>query len=560
MNIFKFFLLFFISWQTFATENKNLTIDLVPLDQLATKYFEDAKRIEVYYPKQFQRLEMDWQKTVQKYIQEYKKAKSPEAKIQIFARLYNSYNNGHHRRLGVKGLLKYEPEDRLQLPIQIFGQGLHFSQARFFVSGIAKSFKDPSIQVGDEVVQYNGIDIRDYAVQVRDEVSTESPEWHISAIARNMAFQFDCRWGKLNCWRPNEKTTLQLKGKDTGNLKTIKLAWGKADRKAFEKPSETPIFPEEEVGWSFRSINGPYAFDFDAIPDPHTGFMGQLIKEKKTWLIIKLFSVTDEKLVQEAIKEARKPEYDGVILDFGGNGGGNDIGKVFLAGLLGTQFHLELNSVRLIKEFQDFEVLKEASMGAKKAEFLFPFVKAVNFNKMSPFTAVCMDSTCPVKTEYSHYLDFYEKPAVLSNEPIKKIAIITGMSTASIADSIANVFRATKVGPIVGTPAIASSGSYYFRKDYVVSTGDKAFTVSVSFTPDFSLAADCEVSQANPPQPDVLIERTFENRKYYDTLTWIKSVSALENWKTPANIGITCPIERAKEKLRSFGLKQITIQ
>lgn len=83
--------------------------------------------------------------------------------------------------------------------------------------------------------------------------------------------------------------------------------------------------------------------------------------------------------------------------------------------------------------------------------------------------------------------------------------------TASKSDSVATLFRATKVGPIVGTPAVASSGTYYYKKDYVVPVGKNAITLSVTFTPDFSLGGDCEEVQSNPPEPTILVERTFEN-------------------------------------------------
>lgn len=52
---------------------------------------------------------MDWHASAKKYLADYKKAKSVEEKIHIFARFYNSFNNAHHRALTVKGILKYEP-------------------------------------------------------------------------------------------------------------------------------------------------------------------------------------------------------------------------------------------------------------------------------------------------------------------------------------------------------------------------------------------------------------------------------------------------------------------
>jgi hypothetical protein len=146
------------------------------------------------------------------------------------------------------------------------------------------------------------------------------------------------------------------------------------------------------------------------------------------------------------------------------------------------------------------------------------------------------------------------QPSVLEEKPVKRISLITGRGTTSKTDSIAALFRSTKVGPIIGTPAVASSGTYYFRKEYLVQVGKKVVTVGVTFTPDFSLGTDCEEIQANPPQPNFLIERTFENRDFYDTKTWIEAANAMMNWKEKPVIDRSCGIEDAKVKLKKFGL------
>lgn len=551
-------IVFLIGASSFAKDKPVLTVDFVTLDKLAEQYYQDAKRIEVYYPRQFERLEMDWHQTVQQYFRDYKKASSLEEKVHIFARLYNSFNNGHHRALTVKGLVKYEPLESLSLPITIFGQGLQISKARFFVSEVSKVLTNTNVTSGDELVAYNGIPIAKYLLMARDEVSSESPEDHINRTAQGMFVQNRCRWGKLHCWKPNEKVKIQLKDKSNGQNKEIELSWNKPEKDWFAPPSEAPTFSPEHKGWTFKAIKGPYAPDFDAIPDPNIGFMGQLTNNGKKWLIIKIFLFKDAGFVQAAIQEARKPEYEGVVLDFGDNGGGDDSAMTFLAGLLGTKFNLEISSIRLTKEFRDFEVLKESTFSGKKAGYLFPLVQAPNLNKMSPFMPfACLDLKCPMKTEYSDYLDYYEKPSIVTDKPIRKVALITGKGTASKSDSVAALFRATKVGPIVGTPAVASSGTYYYKKDYVVPVGKNAITLSVTFTPDFSIGGDCEEVQANPPQPTVTVERTFENKKYYDTLTWIESVKAMQSWTTRPNIATKCPVETAKEKLKTLGLTEL---
>jgi hypothetical protein len=543
---------------SFAKEKPVLTVDFVTLDKLAEQYYQDAKRIEVYYPKQFERLEMDWDQTVHQYFKEYKSATSVEEKIHIFSRLYNSFNNAHHRALTVKGLVKYEPLEPLSLPITIFGQGIRFSKAKFFVSEISKNFSEGKLNTGDEILAYNGIPVDKYLRIVRDEVSSESPEDHINRTAQGMYVQTRCRWGKVHCWKPNEKVKIQVKDLKSGQNKEVELNWDKAKKDEFGSATETASFAPEYKGWSFKTIQGPYAPDFDSIPDPNIGFMGQLISKGKKWLVVKIFLFRDAGFVQSAIQEARKSEYEGVILDFGDNGGGDDSAMTFLAGILGTKFNLEISSIRLTKEFRDFEVLKESTFSGKKAGYLFPYIQPSNFNKMSPLMPfACLDLKCPMKTEYSDYLEYYEKPSVVTDKPVKKIALITGRGTASKADSVAALFRATKVGPIIGTPAVASSGTYYYKKDYVVPVGNNAITLSVTFTPDYSVGGDCEEVQANPPQPTVLVERTFENRKYYDTLTWIKSTEAIASWDTPSNISVKCPVETAKEKLKGFGLKEL---
>jgi hypothetical protein len=544
-----------------AVEKPVLTVDFVTLDKLAERYYEDAKRIEIYYPKQFERLEMDWPTTVKNYFSEYKKTNSLEEKIHIFARLYNSYNNGHHKPLVVKGFVKYEALEPLSLPIQIFGQGLKFSNSKFFISNISKHLANSNIQVGDEVVGYNGIPIKEYFLKARGEVSTESPEAHINRFALSLFKQAQCRWGKLHCWKKNEKVKIKIKDFSSGNLKEIEFAWVKPEKDWYAQLAEKPNFPPEEKGWSYKEVKGPYAVDYDALPDPHIGFMGQLIKDGKKWLIIKIFTFREASFVQAAIQEARKTEYAGVILDFGDNGGGDDSAMTFLAGIIGTKFNLEISSIRITQEFRDFDILKESVFGGKKAAYLFPMVQPNNYNKMSPFMPfACLDSTCPMKTEYSDYLDYYEKPVIVSDQAIKKIALITGRGTGSKTDSIAALFRATHIGPIVGTPAIASSGTYYYKKDYVVPVGKNAITFSVTFTPDFSLAGDCEEVQANPPIPDVLLERTFANKNYYDTLTWINSVKAIEGWTHTPQVNVKCSVEKAKIKMKSFNVNLKSIE
>lgn len=114
-SVLVFFLLCF-SISSFGAGPSNLTVRSVSIDKLPDEYLNDARRIEVFYPKQFERLEMDWEQTVRNYKIQYRKAKSIEEKLHIFSRLYNSYNNAHHRPLIVKGLIKYEPLEPLALP------------------------------------------------------------------------------------------------------------------------------------------------------------------------------------------------------------------------------------------------------------------------------------------------------------------------------------------------------------------------------------------------------------------------------------------------------------
>lgn len=531
-------------------------MDLVPLNSLARQYYEDVKRIEVYYPKQYVRLEMDWDQTAKKYIKEYESEKLIENKIHIFTRFYNSLHNAHHRPLVAKGIIKSIPEQKLNLPIKIFGQGLKLSEARFFVKEFAKENLSSNIEIGDEVISYNGIPIKKYVLLSRDESSGESPEDHINRIASFMHKQSRCMWGKVRCWKEGEKVNIEFKSVKTGAKKNVEFVWTNPKTYSFSPARVSPEFPTTEKGWEYEVVEGPYAENYDALPDPLIGFMGALKKDGEKWLLIKIFQFHDLDFVQKAIKEARRPDYQGVILDFSDNGGGDDSAMTLMGGLFGTSFHLELSSIRLVKEFLDFDVLKEATFGNTKASYLFPFVDKKNMNLMSPLMPFgCLDSTCPMKTQYTDFLDHYDRPAVVSTEPIKKIALITGRGTCSKNDSIAALFRATKVGPIIGTPAVASSGTYYFRKDYVVPIGKKVITVSVTFTPDMSLAGDCEEVEGNPPIPDTLVERTFENRKYYDALTWIKSIETLKSWKTEAKMNVVCSTENAMKKLKNFKLR-----
>lgn len=538
-----------------AAAESRPTLDAVPLDELARRYYADARRIEVYYPKQFERLEMDWHATARDYLRRYDEAASLDGKLDVLARLYNSWNNGHHSPLGVKGLIREEPAVSLYLPFRVLGTGIKLSRGRLFVTEVMGA--PENLKVGDEIVRYDGLAIKDYIEQTRDEISSESPEAHIAHSARYLTLQNDCRWGKRRCWREGQAVELTVADAETGTLKEARFAWTAARFDPAPAP-DRPAFPPEHPGWTFRLLDGPYAPDRRSMPEGRHAFLGRLEKDGKKWLIIKMFLFRGIDPVQAAIKEARKPGYEGVILDFSQNGGGDDSAMTFLGGILGTSFHLELSAIRLAEEFNDLGVLQEATFGPTKAAHLFPYVKPGNLNKMSPFTPFgCLDKTCPMKTEYSFYVDRYKRPAVVSAEPVKKIALITGIGTASKTDSVAALFRATKIGPIVGTPAVATSGTYYFRKDYAVPLKGKEIVVSATFTPDFSLGADCQEVQANPPQPDAPVERTFANRAHYDALTWIAAAEALRDWNRAPRLDASCSLEQAKAKLAEFGLQAV---
>lgn len=548
---FSIITIFFVPNYVFSAE---LTTELIPIDQLAKKFVSDVERIEVFYPKQFERLEMDWKKTSSEYIKQFEQEKDVEKKLNIFARLYYSWNNAHHRPISVKGIIPSNSGEILELPIRVFGQGLKFSQARFFVTDISTKDTPINIKVGDEIVSYSNIPILKYVLKTRDEFGNESPEAHINAIARGLAFQRRCSWGKIKCWKLDDTVLMSLKDVDSGEIKNVTLHWRERVKSAFTQPLKEPRFDKSE-GWTFKPLVGGYGIDFDSTPDNEYGFYGVLQNKNQKFLLIKIFQFKDIAFVQSAIKEARKSDYEGVILDFGDNGGGNDSSMTLMAGLVGIKYQLELSSIRLVQEFKDKEVLKEATFGEVKAGFLFPYVIERNFNKMSPFTPFgCLDKSCPLKTSYTDYLEYWEKPSVQEDKPVKRISLITGRGTTSKTDSIAALFRSTKVGPIVGTPAVASSGTYYFRKEYLAQVGKKVVTVGVTFTPDFSLGTDCEEIQANPPQPNILIERTFENHAYYDTKTWIEAANAMMNWIEKPVIDRSCEIEDAKAKLKKFGL------
>ena len=551
---FSTIILFFLPIYALPAE---LTTELIPIDQLAKKFVSDVERIEVFYPKQFDRLEMDWKKTSSDYIREFENEKDIEKKLNIFSRLYYSWNNAHHRPISIKGIIASTSDEILEVPIRIFGQGIKLSQARFFVTDISTKDTPINIKVGDEIVSYNSLPISKHVLKTRDEFGNESPEAHITAIARGLVFQRRCSWGKIKCWMRDDPVQMSLKDVDTGEIKKVTLHWRERVKSAFIQPLKEPRFDKNE-GWTFKPLVGGYGIDFDSTPDNEYGFYGVLQNKNHKFLLIKIFQFKDISFVQSAIKESRKSEYEGVILDFGDNGGGNDSSMTLMAGLVGVKYQLELSSIRLVQEFKDKEVLKEATFGETKAGFLYPFVANKNFNKMSPLTPFgCLDKNCPLKTSYTDYLEYWEKPSVLEEKPVKRISLITGRGTTSKTDSIAALFRSTKVGPIIGTPAVASSGTYYFRKEYLVRIGKKVVTVGVTFTPDFSLGTDCEEIQANPPQPNILIERTFENRDYYDTKTWIEAANAMMNWKEKPQIDRSCEIEDAKAKLKQFGLMHV---
>jgi Peptidase family S41/PDZ domain len=544
-------LVFFAVLAATTDSSVQLTTPINDLSEMFDVIRADIQRIEPFYPKQFERLEMDWQKNVEEYRQRFKQAKSVDERLFVLARFTNSWHNAHHRPLEVEGIIRSPQASEVQLPIDVFGQGLKLSDARFFVADVSSSAA-VALNTGDEIIAYDGLPIAAYLLDVRDESRAESPEAIIGETAERMVLQSQCRWEKRRCWKNKQSVRVEVVDAKTKEKKSVDLmwstdAWPGQTSAAVKKPK----FPPNAKGWTLKILRGEYAISFD---DENVGFLAALENGAEKYLLLKMFVFRDSELVQQTIELARDKKWRAVILDFQENHGGDDSAMTLMAGLLGTSWHLELSSLRLIPEFFDVKKLRDAAVYKTNVAFFQSLLNDPrNHNKMSPLVPFrCKTDACEPLTEYKNHIDDFLKPKAVPAAPYR-LALITGRETVSKTDSIAALFRAHKIGPIIGTPAMASSGRYYFQKQYVARVGDRAIVLRKTFTPDFSIAANCEEVQANPPEPTVRLPRTFENREHYDTLAWLTAIESLKSWKEPVAMG-RCSLEQARDLLRKFKL------
>ncbi len=154
----------------------------------------------------------------------------------------------------------------------------------------------------------------------------------------------------------------------------------------------------------------------------------------------------------------------------------------------------------------------------------------------------CANDKCPLTYRFNQYanMPMIIKPAAYPSKPLKHLAMITGPFTASAGESLAASFSTMKLGPVIGTPTMGSDGRYQLRKTYVTRLNGKKLTIPVVFTPSLTVNAHCRWGQGNPDLPDIVLPRTITNEKYYDILTWITAIEAMNNWHTKPDLSVYC--------------------
>ncbi len=531
--------------------------EIIPFETMLDKIADDIQRIEVFYPQQFERLEMNWDENVASYKKQFKQSKTVGEKLNVLARFVNSWHNIHHHPLIVRGLPKPKNSEKVSLPLHFFAEGLTLSTAKFFVFKKSKTASYlKNINIGDEVLSYNGMPVADYLRYVRDESHAENPESVLNTTASHMGYQGYCDWATQNCWEAGDATEIVLQDKFTQQKKNLTLYWQDKTALTFTENHLNPIFKNLEQGWSFTTLLGNYSFQ--ETDDAYHGFLGVLKNDKQKFLVLKQYHFRNIELVQKCIQEANSHSYDGIILDFHENNGGNDSTFALLGGLLGTNYHVELSSMRLVPELLDNTLLQDAAVYSTNTNYFKKLLADKdNWNTMSPFVPFqCWDDKCEPQTEYKYYTErFSEKPEVIPNEPLKNLALVIGAGTVSKSDSVAALFRAHDIGPIIGTPSMASSGRYYFNKEYQTEIEGKIITLETTFTPDFSVDGACAEIQANPVLPHVLVPHILENNPYYDTQLWIEAAKALQTWDKEIHLERKCSIEDTQNVLKTFGLE-----
>lgn len=545
-----------LNFQVVAAESLVFTQELIPFENIFKVISKDIARIEVYYPKQFERLEMDWESNEKAYEKAFITEKNIEKKIHILSRYINSWHNAHHKLLSVKGIAHKTPETELGLPLKIFIQGIKLSEAKvFLLEKDERNSNLANIKVGAEILEFDGKLVADYISWVRDEYNSESPESILNSMAQAMTRQKTCRWGRRQCWQDGDSIKIVFKQGAEKIEKT--LIWQDYSTFKFAPSSTVPIFPEYLSNWQFKTLYDQYGYGYDDVPN--FGFFGELTNGSEVYLVYKQFLFRDRALIDSFINNIHKKKYSGIILDFQENYGGNDTAFALLAGLLGDQFHLEISSMKLVPELLNDNLMSDSAVYSGNSKFFKNLMAdSRNLNLMSPFVPFrCIDETCELKTKYEFYKSSFPVSPIVPKDPLKNLALITGRDTVSKSDSINVLFHAHNIGPVVGTPAVASSGRYYFQKEYYTSVGKNVVTLSVTFTPDFSLAGDCAEVQGNPPEPHQLIKRTIENYRYYDTLLWVKAAKAIQKWDySKLNLSRNCSLDQAKMLLKRKNLTQ----
>jgi hypothetical protein len=554
--VFLFLSVIFFVFHNFDEESQ---VSVIPLDDVFDVISSDINRIEVFYPKQFERLEMDWEQNVSDYREKFHQTSSSKGKLEVLSRFTNSWHNAHHGALQVYGWENFKPQEKISLPLRFIDEGLKLSEAQFFVLQKSKDINpELDINVGDEVLEYNGQSISELVLQMRDEDNSESPEAVLDFIASRMGYQGYCTWTTQVRWEAGDDVEIVLKDKITQKKKHVVLKWKKKGQYSFRGTHVAPFFSDENQNWEFKTIFGEYSFENPW--EGYDGFFGVLSNDTQKFLILKQYYFHSYELIHEFVKEAHTGSYDGVILDYHENGGGNDSYFALLTGLLGDGYHVELSSLKLIPELLSQHALFESAVYSSNVSYFRKILSEPStWNKMSPFVPFqCLDENCEPQTAYRNYKDDYKpQPKIIADEPMTNLALITGHGTVSKADSVSVLFRAHDIGPVVGTPNMASSGRYYFKKEYLVDVEGKVITLRATFTPDFSIDGNCEEVQANPVKPHVLLPETLENHDFYDTELWVTAARAIQTWNKPMHLDRKCTFEEAEEKLKSFGLEMV---
>jgi hypothetical protein len=483
----------------------------------------DTERIQPLLPQRLARLDIDWARTRDALRERMRSAAGEEDSLRAVATLVAAAHDTHRGHVRVDGTVWREHVPATHLPIRVIGVGTTLDRARFFVESVERPAHALGVRRGMEIVRWRGVPIDEIKRAWRDTLPVDNPAGLVDGIARRLWLRRGCAWiDPDGCWRVGATIDVDLRGRGSRaqRFELPVMAGEPAPRYSGAAPAELP------PGMSFALLEGAYAPRLDGEGAP--GFLAELRRGTRRVLVLKLREFAHGALFERFESEARSGRYERIVLDFSENVGGDLSAYRLLAIVLGNGFWLDRSATPLIDEYACAEHLDAAALFDESAAVLRADLaeggRAVS--RFMPF--ICPDGDCGRPARYREMMGVYGKARERGVAQIVPTALITGTSTASMADLFAATFAAHRAGPIVGVSPRASSARFAFTKRYVVAPPNgRRRTIDVRYTPTISLLPDCTVMQLDALQPDVPVARTLRNSRSFDVHSWSRAIDAL---------------------------------